>query len=220
METVTDFIFLGPKITVDGDCSHSIKRWLLLGRKSMINLDSILKSRDITLPTQSTQRLSTQGLSTQSCGFSCSHVWMWEFGHKESWAPNNWCFWTVMLEKTLESSLDCKEIQPVHPKGDQSWIYIGRTNVEAETSTLWNFNILATWCEDLTHWTRSWCWERLKAEGEGDDRRWDGWMASPTWWTRVWAGSGNCWWTGRPGMLHPWGCKELEVTEWLNWTVL
>ena len=105
--------------------------------------------------------------SSQSYGFSCSHVWMWELDHKESWAPNNWCFWTVMLEKTLESPWDCKEIQPVHPKENQSWLYIGRTDVEAETSTLWNFNTLATWCEELTHWKRPWCWERLKAGGEG-----------------------------------------------------
>ena len=79
----------------------------------------------------------SKGPSGQSYGFSSSHVWMWELGHKESWAPKNWCFWTVVLEKTLESPLDCKEIQPVHPKGNQSWIFIGRTDAEAETSILW-----------------------------------------------------------------------------------
>ena len=83
------------------------------------------------------QYFAQKGPSSQSYGFSSSHVWMWELDYKESWAPKNWCFWTVVLEKTLESSLDCKEIQPVHPKGDQSWVFIGRTNVEAETPILW-----------------------------------------------------------------------------------
>ena len=98
VETVTDFIFLGSKITADGDCSHEIKRCLLLGRKTMTNLDSLLKSRDVTLP--------TNVLSSQSYGFSSSHVWMWELDYKESWALKNWCFWTVVLGKTLESPLD------------------------------------------------------------------------------------------------------------------
>ena len=128
METVTDFIFLGSKITADGDCCHEIKRWLLLGRKVMTNLDSVLKSRDIIF--------ANKGLSSQSYGFSSSHIWMWELDYKENWAPKNWCFWTVVLEKTLESPLDCKGIQPVHPK-DQSWVFFGRTDVEAETPVLW-----------------------------------------------------------------------------------
>ena len=96
---------------------------------------------------------------------------------KKAECPKNWCFWTVVLEKTLESPLDCKEIQPVHPKGNQSWVFTGRTDVEAETP----------WCKELTHLERPWCWERLKAGGEGDDRGWDGWVASPTQWTWVWA---------------------------------
>ena len=121
-------LFLGaPKITADGDCSHEVKRRLFLGRKAMTNLDSIFKSRDITLPTS---------LSSQGCGFSSGHVWMWELDCEQSWAPKNWCFWTVVLEKTLASPLDCKEIQPVHPK-DQSWVFIGRTDAEAEIPILW-----------------------------------------------------------------------------------
>ena len=119
--------FVGLKITVDGDCSHEIKRRLLLGRKAMTNLDSILKSEIFT----------NKVLSSQSYGFSSSHVWMWELDYKESWAPKNWCFWTVVLEKTVASPLDCKEIQPVHPKGDQSWKFIGRTDAKAETPILW-----------------------------------------------------------------------------------
>ena len=123
-----DFIFLGSKIIADGDCSHEIKRHLLLGRKAMTNLDSILKSRDITLPTK---------VWVVKTGFSSSHVWMWELDQKEGWAPKNWCFWTVVLEKTLESPLDIKVIKPVHPKGDQSWIFTGRTDAEAEAPILW-----------------------------------------------------------------------------------
>ena len=126
VEIVSDFIFSGFKITAYGDCSHEIKRCLLFGRKVMTNLDSILKSRDIT----------NKGPSSQGYGFSSSPVWMWELDYKESWAPKNWCFLTVVLEKTLESPLDCKEIQPVHPKGAQSWVFIGRTDVEAETPIL------------------------------------------------------------------------------------
>ena len=129
METVTDFIFLGSKISADGDCSHEIKRCLLLGKKAMTNLHSVLKSKDITL--------LTKVHLVKAMFFSSSHVWMWELDYKESWALKNWCFWTVVLEKTLESPLDCKEIQPVHCKGDQSWEFIGRTDVEAEATVLW-----------------------------------------------------------------------------------
>ena len=122
LEAVTDFIFWGSKISADGDCSHEIKICLLLGRKVMTNLDSILKGRDI----------ANKGPSSQSYGFSSSHIWMWELDNKEGWVPKNWCFWTAVLEKTLESPLDCKEIQPVHSKGNQPWIFTGRTDAEAE----------------------------------------------------------------------------------------
>ena len=127
VERVADFIFGSSKITADSDCSHEMKRHLLLGRKVMTNLDIILKSRDFF----------HKGPSSQIYGFSSGHVWMWQLSYKESWAPKNWCFWTVVLEKTLESPLDCKEIQWVHPKGDQSWVFIERTDVEAETPILW-----------------------------------------------------------------------------------
>ena len=138
---------------------------------------------------------------------------MWELAYKENWALKNWCFWTVVLEKTLESPLDCKEIQPVHPKGDQSWAFIGRTDAEADSSTL------ATWCEELTHWKRPWCWERLRAGGEGDDRGWDGWMASPTQWTWVWVDSGSWWWTRRPARFM--GSQRVghDWATGLNWSI-
>ena len=152
-------------------------RHLLLERKVMTYLDSILKSRHY---------FANKGLSIQSYGFSSSHVWMWDLDHKESWAPNNWYFCTVVLEKTLECPLDSKEIQPVHSKGNQSWIFIGKTDAEVDTS-----NTLATWCEELTHLKRPWCWGRLKAGGEGADRGWDDWVASLTQWTWVWTNSGR-----------------------------
>ena len=127
VETVAHFIFLGSKITADGDCSHEIKRRLLLGRKVMTNLDSTLKSRDITLP--------TKVHLVKAMVFPVVMHW-WELDHKEGWVPKDWCFCTMVLEKTLESSLDCKEIKPVNPKGNQPWIFIGRTVAEAPT-ILW-----------------------------------------------------------------------------------
>ena len=141
--------------------------------------------------------------SSQGYGFSRSHVRMWELEYKKSWALKKWCFWTVVLEKTLESPLDYKEIQPVYPKGDQSRVFIERTDVEAETP------ILQSWCKELTHLKRPWCGERLRAGGEGDNRGWDGWLASPTQWTWVWVNSGNWWWTGRPGMLQFMGSQRV-----------
>ena len=127
MQTVTDFIFLGSKITADGDCSHETKRHLLLGRKAMTNLDSVLKNRDNTL--------LTKVHLVKAMVFFSSNVQVWDMDHKEGWVQKNWCFWTVVLEKTLESPLDSMEIKPVNPKGNQPWIVIGRT--DAEASILW-----------------------------------------------------------------------------------
>ena len=173
---------------------NSGKHWLTLflgAPKSMQMVTAAMKLKTLTLwkesydqPRQHIKKhrhyFVYKGPPTQGYGFSSSHIWMRELDYKESWALKNWCFWTVVLEKTLESPWDCKEIQPVHPKGDQSWVFIGRTDVEAETPIQ-----LAIWCEELTHWKRPWCWERLRAGGEGDDRGWDGWTASPTQWTWV-----------------------------------
>ena len=114
----------------------------------------------------------------------------------------------------LWESLDCKEIQPVHTKGNQSWIFIGRTDAEAETPIRGPPD-----GEELTHWKRSWCWEGLKAGGKGDNRGWDGWMASPTRWMWVWANSGSWWWTGKPGLLQAMGLQRVrhDWTTELNW---
>ena len=128
METVTDFIFLGSKITANGDCNHEIERCLLLWRKAMTNLDSILKNRDIALLTKiHLVKAMVFPVVTYGC----------EMDHKENWTQKNWCFWTVVLEKTLESPFNCKEIKPVNPKENQSQIFIGRTDAEAETPILW-----------------------------------------------------------------------------------
>ena len=129
---------------------------------------------------------------------------MWELDYKESWAWKNWCFWTVVLEKTLESPWDCKEIKPVHPKGNQSWIFIGSTDAEAETPILWP--------PDVKNWLigkdpdagKDWRQEEMGMTG------WDGWMASQTQWTWVWASSGNWWWTGKPGVLQFMGSQRVR----------
>ena len=146
---------------------------------------------------------------SQGYGFSGSHIRIWQLDHQEGWAPNNWCFHTVVLEKTLEGPLDCKESQPVHPKGNQF------LNIHwKDWCWNWSSNTLATWYKEPAHWKRPWCWERLKAGGEGDNRGWDGWMASLTQWTGVWANSGTWWRTaGVPQSM------ESQSWTWLSdWT--
>ena len=134
-----------------------------------------------------------KGLSSQSYGFSSCHVWMWELDYKESWAPKNWCFWTVVLEKTLESPLDSKEILLVCRKGNQSWIFNGRTDGEAKTPIFWPCDVKK--------------WLIWKDPDAGEYWRWeekgttDGWMVSLTQWTWVWVNSRSWWWTGKPGVL-------------------
>ena len=139
VDTVSDFIFCSCKITSDSDCINEIKRCLLLGRKVMTNLDSI-KNLDMLFKKQR-HYFVNKSPSSQGFGSSSGHVWMWELDSKESWALKNWCFWTVVLEKTLGSPLDWKEIQPVHSKGDQSWVFFGRTDTKAETPILWPLDV-------------------------------------------------------------------------------
>ena len=136
---------------------------------------------------------------------------MWELDFKESLVLKKWCSSpTVVLEKTFESPLDCKEIQPVHPKGNQSWIFIGK-----DWCRSWNSNTLATWCEELTHWERPWCWERLKAGGEGDDDGWwHHWLNGHVFELALGVGDG----LGSLVFCSPWRHKEMDTTEWLNWT--
>ena len=160
METVTDFIFLGSKIMVDSECSHEIKRHLLLGRKAMTNLESIIKSRDITLLTKV---CIVKTMVFPVVMYGCES---WTIKKAERWRI--WCFLIVVLEKTPESPLDCKDIKPVNPKGNQPWISIGRTDTEAEAQPFGH------WCEEPTHWKRPWCWERSKAKRERGGEGWDG----------------------------------------------
>ena len=136
---------------------------------------------------------------------------MWELDYKEGWVPKNWYIQTVVLEKALESPLDSKDIQPVNPKGNKSWIFIGRTDAEAEVPILWPPD-----AKSQLNWKRSWWWERLRAGGEVGNRGWDGWMASLTQWTGVWVNSGRLWRTGVLTCCSPGDHKESDMTEWLN----
>ena len=198
VEAVTDFLFLGSKITADGGCSHEIRRWLSLQKKAIINLDSVLKSR---------HHFADKGSYSQSYVFffffSSSQVWMWELDHKEGWALKNWCFQIVVLEKTLKSPLDCKEIKPVNSKKinpEYSWEglllklklqYFG--HLMGRTDSLEKTLVLG------------------KTEGrkKGDDKGWDRWMASLTQQKWVWAGSRSWWWTRKPGVLQSMGSQRV-----------
>ena len=146
---------------------------------------------------------ANKGPSSQGYDFSSSHVWVWELDCEESWAPKNWCFWTVVLEKTLENPLDCKEIQPVHSEGDQPWDFFGRNDAKAEAPVLWPPDVKSWLIGKDSDAGKDW------AGGEGDDRGWDGWMASQTRWTWIWVNSGRWWWTGRPGMLRFMGSQRV-----------
>ena len=147
---------------------------------------------------------ANKGSSSQGYGFFSSHVWMWDLDYKEIWAPKNWCFWTVVLGKTLESPLDCKEIQPVHSKGNQSWMFIVRTDAETETPILW--------LPDSKSWLIGKDPDAGKDWGQEEKRTTvdDGWMASPTQWRWVWVNSGSWWWTGRPGVLQFLGLQRVR----------
>ena len=140
---------------------------------------------------------------------------MWQLDCKESWVPKNWYFWTVVLEKTLESPLDCKEIQTVRPKGNQSWIFIGRTDTEAETPLLWPPDV-----KNWLLWKDPDAGKDWKQEEKGTTEDWDDWVASPTQWMWVWASSGSWWWTRKPGMLQSMGSQESDTIKWLNWADL
>ena len=187
METVRDFIFLGSKITSDGDCSHEIKRCLLLGTKAMTNLESIFKNRDITLPTKvhlvkaMVFLLVMYGYESWTVNKAkCQRIDVFELPCLRRLLRVPWT-----ARRSNQSIL--KEINPEYHWKDWCWS--------------WSSNTLATWCEELTHLKRPWCWKRLKA-GEGDNRGWDGWMVSPTQWTWVWASSKSWWWTGNPDILQ------------------
>jgi len=146
-------------------------------------------------------RRLNRGLYSQSYGFSSSHIQMWRLDHKEGWASKNWCFWIVVLEKTLESPLDCKVIKSVSPKGNQAWIFIGRT--DADTPIFWSPDAKSQFIR------KDRCWERLRTRGEEGNRGWDGWGASLTQWTWVWAHTGRQGRIGRPGVLQSMGLQRV-----------
>ena len=201
-ETVSDFLFLGPKITADGDCSHEIKRQLLLESYDQPR-QHIEKQRHY---------FANKGPCSQGYGFSSGHVWMWELDCEESWALKNWCIWTVVLEKTLESPLDCKEIQPVHSKGDQSWVFFERNDAKAEIPVLWPLHAKSWLIGKDSDAGRDWQKEE-KGTTEDEMSGWHHWLDGRAFeWT---PGVGD-----RQGGLvccNSWGHKELDMTERLNW---
>ena len=181
-----------------------IKRCLLLGRKAMTKLDSILKSRDITL--------LNKGLFSQSYGFSSSHVWMWEWTVKKAESRRIDAF-ELWHWKTLESPLDCKEIQPVSSKGNQSWIFIGRTDAEAETPVLWPLNAKNWLTGKDPDAGKDWKQEK-KGMTESEMAGWYHQLDGHKFEQALGVGDGQ----GVLACLNPWGCKESDMTEWLNWT--
>ena len=201
METVIDFILGGSKITADGDCSHEIKRQLFPGRKAMTNLDSILKSRDITLPTKVHL---TKGMVFPVVMYECKSWTINKAEHHRVDAFELWCWGRLLrVPWTARRSiqLNLKEISPEY----------SLEGLMLKLKLQYFGHLM--WRTDSFEKTLM-----LHAGGEGDDRGWDGWEASLTWWTWVRATSGSWWWTGKPGMLDPWGCKESDMPEWLNWT--
>ena len=204
-----------------GNSGNSVRLLFFGAPKSLQMVTAAMKLKDAKKSydhprehIQKQRHFFNKGLSSQSYGSSSSHVWMWELDYKESQALKNWCFWTVVWRRLLRvpwtsrrsNQFILKEsVLGVHWK-DWCWS--------------WNCNTLATWFEELTHWERLWCWEGLWAGGEGDDRRWDGWMASLTRCIWVWGNSGSWWWTGRPGELWFMGSQRVGQTGRLKWTEL
>ena len=197
METVTDFIFLGSKITVNSDGSHEIKKCLLLGRKVMTNLVSILKSRDITLP--------AKVHIVKAMVLSSSHVWMWELDHKKGWVLENWCFQTMVLKESLESLLDSMEIKPVNSKGNPPLIFIWR--IEAEAPILWSLDENSQLIRKDPDAGKDWGQEKKGVTGDGVV----GWhhQLNGHEFEQVWDSEGQ----GSLACCSPWGCKEMDGTE-------
>ena len=197
---MSDVIFGGSKITADDDCSHKIKRHLLLGRKAMTNLDSTLKSRDITLP--------TKVHLFKAMVFPVIMYGMWELDHEEGWAQKNWCFWTVVLEKTLENPLDCKEIKQVNPKGNQYWLFIVRTDAEAEAPILWPPDAKSQLTGKDPDTGKDWRWEE---KGTTEDKMigWPHWLNGQEFEQAPGDGEGQ----RSLSCCSPWGRKALDVTE-------
>ena len=208
VETISDFILGGSKITADGDCSHEIKRRLLLGRKVMTNLDSILKSRDITL---STKVHLVKAMVFPVVMYGCES-WTVKKAERQRIDAFELCCWRRLLRVPWTAKKSNQSILKESSPGCLLEGMMLRLKVQ----------YFGSQCKDLTHWKRLWCWEGLRAGREGDDKGWGGWMASLTQWRWVWVNSGSWWWTGRPGLLRFMGLQKVGhdwATE-LNWTEL
>ena len=193
MEAVTDFLSLGSQITADGDCSHEIKRHFLLRRKAMTNLDGILKSRDITLPTKVH---IVKAMVFPVVMYGCESWTVKKAEWRRIDAFQLWCWRRLLRDfKEIKEKLQGDPTSPFWRRSALGFLW-------KDWCWSWNSSTLATSCEELTHWKRLWCWEGLGEGGERDDRAWDGWMASLTGWTWVWVNSRSWWWTGRPGVLQ------------------
>ena len=203
-ETVADFIFLGSKITADGDCSHEIKRRLLLGRKVMTNLDKTLKSRDITLPTKV---CLGKAMVFPVVMYGCESWTIKKAECRRIDAFELWCWRRLLRVSRTASSSNQSTLKEISPGCSLEGLMLS-----------WNSNLLATWYEELTHLKSPWCWEIMRA-GKGDNRGWDGWMASQTQWTWVWVDSKSWWWTGRPGGAVVHGVTK-SLTRLSDWTEL
>ena len=206
VEAASDFIFLGSKINADGDCSHGIKRHLLLGRIAVTNLDSVFKKKK-----KKRHHFADKGPYSQSYGFSSSCVWMWELDRKEGWGWKNWHFQTVMLKKMFERPLDSKEIKAINPKGNQPWIFIGRTDAKSEAPILWP--------PDGKNWLTGKDpdagkdWRREEKETTKDEMvGWHHWLDGHEFEQTLGDGEGQ----GSLACYRLWSCKESDMTECLN----
>ena len=203
METVRGFIFLGSKITADGDCCHEVKRRLLLGRKVMTNLDSILKNRDTTLPSK-VCLVKPMGFAVVMYG--CESWTIKKAEHRRIDAFELWC-WRRLLRVPGAARSNWSILKEISPEYSLEGLKL-KLNFQYFGYLMWRTD----WLE------KTLMLRRLKAGGEGEDRGWDGWMASPIWWTWVWASSRSWWCTGKPGVLQSTGLQRADTTEWLKWT--
>ena len=209
VEVVTDFLFLGSEISGDDDCSHEIRRWLLLGKKAMTNLDSVLKSRDITLPAKI--RIVKAMAIVKTTRLPSGHVWLWDLDCKEGRMSKNWCLQTVVLEKTSESPLDSKEIKPANLKGNQPWILIGRTDAKAETPEFWSSDANSWLSGKVPDAGKDWG-HKEKTALEDETAEWYHWCNGHELGQTLGAGEGQ----GRLACCSPWGHKESDMSGQLN----
>ena len=212
VETVTDFIFGSSKITADDNCRHEIRRHLLLEEELWPTC--ILKCRDITLPTKVHL---VKAMVFPGVMYGCESWTIKKAEHQRIDAFELWCWRRFLRVPWTARRSNQSILREISPEYSLEGLML-KLKLQEKKKKSWNSNILATWCEELAHWKRPWCWEKLKDGGKGDDRGWDGWMASPTQWTWVWVNSRVDDGQGGLACHSPWGDKELDMTERLNWT--